>query len=180
MYNLRFRHALISAALVTVTVSAQDALTPVDRSTEALEGLLVTADEKRIDYVVPTSPSLLKLDVPILEMPQTATVVPKEVIKEQGAQTLKDVYRNISGVFESGNTLNAQSEVLPMIRGFEAPSVFRNGMRATQVGSVDLFNIESVEVLKGPASILFGGLEPGGVLNFTTKKPLAESFHEIE
>jgi iron complex outermembrane receptor protein len=174
------RRTLFSAALITATASAQDALTPVAKPDEGLKEIVVTADAERVEYVVPASPSLLKLDVPILEMPQTATVIPKEVIKDQAAQTLKDVYRNVSGVFESGNTLNAQSEVLPMIRGFEAPFVFRNGMRATQVGAVDLFNIESVEVLKGPASILFGGLEPGGVLNFTTKKPLATAFHEIE
>jgi len=112
-------------------------------------------------------------DTPILETPVSVQVVPRRVIEDQAAQGLEDVYKNVSGVVESGNTLNAQSEVLPVIRGFEAPTVLRNGMRATTVGAVDLVNIESVEVLKGPASILFGALEPGGVRNYTTKRPLA-------
>ena len=180
METLLVRRSL-QIALLTCSASAQDALVPVQKPEEKLNDVVVTADtEPRATYSIPAAPGLLKLDVPIIEMPQTAVVISEKVIEDQAAQSLKDVFRNISGVFESGNTLNAQSEVLPVIRGFEAPFVFRNGMRATQVGSVDLFNIESVEVLKGPASILFGGLEPGGVLNFTTKKPLDTPFHEIE
>jgi iron complex outermembrane receptor protein len=184
MKRLHLRRSLQLAALLTCTAHAQDLVAPVKAPEEArkdqLAEIVVEADGTPTLYTANESPSLLKLGVPLTETPQTATVVTKEVIEDQAAQNLKDVFRNVSGVFESGNTLNAQSEVLPVIRGFEAPFVFRNGMRATQVGSVDLFNIESVEVLKGPASILFGGLEPGGVLNFTTKKPLATPFHEIE
>lgn len=152
---------------------------PQQETASELAEIQVTADAERTGYAVNAAPTLLKLPVPLLETPQTVTVVPAEVIRDQGAQNLKDVFRNVSGVFESGNTLNAQSEVLPVIRGFETPSVFRNGMRATEIGTVDLFNIESVDVIKGPASILFGGLEPGGALNYTTKRPLAERFNEI-
>ena len=153
--------------------------TPPQAAGKELAEIVVSANADGTGYAANKAPSLLKLPVPIIETPQTVIVVPKEVIQDQAAQNLKDVYRNVSGVFESGNTLNAQTEVLPVIRGFEAPFVFRNGMRATEAGTVDLFNVESAEVIKGPASILFGGLEPGGVLNYTTKKPLAERFNEI-
>lgn len=114
----------------------------------------------------------LRIEAPISETPVSVQVVPLGVMRDQGAQGLEEVYRNVSGVVEAGNTLNAQSELLPIIRGFESPVSFRDGMRATLVGAVDLFNIASVEVLKGPSSILFGAIEPGGILNFTTKKPL--------
>lgn len=147
-------------------------------STRSLDAVVVEANAAPV-YTANEAPTLLKLPVPLSVTPQTVTVVPKEVIRDQAAQTLSDVFRNISGVFESGNTLNAQAEVLPYIRGFETPVVFRNGMRATQVGSIDLFNIESVEVIKGPASILFGGMEVGGALNYTTKRPQATPFNEI-
>jgi len=120
-----------------------------------------------------------KTDTPILETPMSVQVVTRDVIDDQGAQRLEDVYRNVSGVVESGNTLNAQSFVLPVIRGFETPTILRNGVRATTVGTVDLVNVERVEVLKGPASILFGALEPGGVLNYVTKRPQAEARHEL-
>ncbi|WP_367873105.1 TonB-dependent siderophore receptor [Luteolibacter sp. Populi] len=180
MKTPHLRHSLLLAAVVTGSTAAQDALNPVQAPAEELKDVVVAADrETRTEYSINEAPSLLKLDVPLSETPQSVAVVTKEVLQDQAAQNLKDTFRNVSGVFESGNTLNAQSEVLPVIRGFEAPFVFRNGMRATQVGSVDLFNIESVEVIKGPASILFGGLEPGGVLNYNTKRPLATPFHEI-
>ena len=180
------RCSLLLTASFTYQLKGQDALAPLEPTAPAsgarvqqLEETVVRAGQDPKTYTRSEAPSLLKLDVLISELPQSVAVVPEQVIEDQAAQTLKDVFRNVSGVFESGNTLNAQSEVLPVIRGFEAPFVFRNGMRATQVGSVDLFNIESVEVLKGPASILFGGLEPGGVLNYTTKKPLDTPFNEV-
>ena len=173
---------LTVAAAGLSAASAQDVLKPVEnpQKTKEFGEMVVQAEGDAPElYVAKEAPSLLKLDVPLIETPQSVAVVPKQVLEDQAAQSLKDVFRNVSGVYESGNTLNAQSEVLPVIRGFEAPFVFRNGMRATQVGAVDLFNVESVEVIKGPASILFGGLEPGGALNYTTKKPLDHSFHEI-
>jgi iron complex outermembrane receptor protein len=129
-------------------------------------------------YSARHSATATKTDTPVTETPASVQVVPAAVMKDQGAQGLEDVYTNVSGVVESGNTLNAQSEVRPVIRGFESQLLFRNGMRATNVGAVDLVNIDSVEVLKGPSSILFGAIEPGGVLNYTTKKPLPEAAYE--
>lgn len=149
-----------------------------DKDNLTLDTISVTG-EMGSDYAVNQSRSVTKTDIPLSESPFSVQVIPKQVLEDQGALGLEDVYKNVSGVVESGNTLNAQSEVLPFIRGFESPNLLRNGMRSTLVGSVDLFNIESVEVLKGPASILFGALEPGGVMNITTKKPQAESKTEI-
>lgn len=130
-------------------------------------------------YDAPRAAAATRLNVPIIETPLSVQVVPLRVIEDQNALGLEDVYDNVSGVVEAGNTLNAQSEVRPVIRGFEAGVPLRNGLRATTVGAVDLVNVESVEVLKGPASILYGALEPGGVLNYTTKKPLLAPRYEI-
>lgn len=144
-----------------------------------LEAIEVPGSRNR-DYWVEVAPLTLKTRVPVLETPLSLQVVSRQVMEDQGALRLDEVYRNVSGVVQSGNTLNAQSEVLPFIRGFEAPVFLRNGLRAGSVGAVDLANIESAEVLKGPASILFGALEPGGVVNYTTKRPLGERFTEIK
>src|SRR3546814_3896124 len=62
----------------------------------------------------------------------------------------------------------------------ESPTLLRNGLRATTAGTVDLASVERVEVLKGPASILYGALEPGGIVNYVTKQPLAETRHVLE
>lgn len=118
--------------------------------------------------------------IPISEIPISIQVVTRQLLEDQAAQGLDDAFRNVSGVVEAGNTLNAQSEVLPFIRGFESPAALRNGMRATGVGAVDLANIDTIEVLKGPASILYGALQPGGVLNYTTKRPSEVAYTRIE
>lgn len=130
-------------------------------------------------YDAPRAAAATRLNIPILETPFSVQVVPSRVIEDQNALGLEEIYMNISGVTQAGNTLNAQTEVRPMIRGFEAAVPLRNGLRATTVGAVDTVNIESVEVLKGPASILYGALEPGGVLNYTTKKPLMAPQFEV-
>lgn len=131
-------------------------------------------------YRATRSATATKTDTPISETPASIQVVPRQIIKDQGAQNLKDVYENVSGVVQAGNTLNAQSEVLPFIRGFESSVLRRNGLRATNVGTVDLVNVERVEVLKGPASILYGAIEPGGMLNVVTKRPQATAAYDID
>jgi outer membrane receptor for monomeric catechols len=95
------------------------------------------------------SATATKTDTPIKDTPAAIQVIPRQVIEDQRAQSLKDVYDNASSVQMAGNTLNAQAEVLPIIRGFESPTLLRNGLRSSVVGSVDLANIERVEVLKG-------------------------------
>lgn len=131
------------------------------------------------DYLPDRANTATKTNAPILEVPASIQVVPEQVIEDQAALGLEEVYTNVSGATQAGNTLNAQSEVRPFIRGFESQILLRNGMRATSTGAVDLINIESVEVLKGPSSILYGRIEPGGILNFNTKKPLPEPFYEV-
>lgn len=131
-------------------------------------------------YVAGRSATATKTDTPLIETPASVQVIPRDVIEEQGAQRLKDVYDNASGVQQAGNTLNAQTEVLPIIRGFESPVLLRNGLRTTQAGAVDLVNVERVEVLKGPASILYGALQPGGVVSYVTKRPQDTASHTVE
>lgn len=139
-----------------------------------------TATSPVTGYAAKYSATGTKTDTPIIETPASVQVIPGDVIEAQQAVNLKDVYENISGVQQAGNTMNAQSEVLPVIRGFESPTLLRNGLRATTAGAVDLVNIERVEVLKGPASILYGALEPGGVVSYVTKRPQTESRHVAE
>lgn len=130
-------------------------------------------------YDAPRAAAATRLNVPVIETPFSVQVVPLRVIEDQNALGIEEVYANVSGVTEAGNTLNAQTEIRPIIRGFEAGVPLRNGLRATTVGAIDLVNVESIEVLKGPASILYGALEPGGVLNYTTKKPLMAPRYEV-
>lgn len=168
------------SAVVIRTAAAAAGETTLAPVTVSAESQAQTAWSAVRGYAAKRSATGTKTDTPILETPASVQVVTRDVIDDQKAANLKDVYENVSGVQQAGNTLNAQTEVLPIIRGFESPSLMRNGLRATVAGAVDLVNVERVEVLKGPASILYGALEPGGIVNYVTKRPQAESFHVFE
>jgi iron complex outermembrane recepter protein len=105
-------------------------------------------------------------------------VVPNEVIRDQGAISVREAVRNVSGVTYS-TSFGGRDESF-IVRGFEAET-FLNGFRGegfsrTQAESA---NIDRIEVLKGPASILFGRVQPSGIINRVTKKPLFEPFYEL-
>ena len=116
----------------------------------------------------------------IRDIPQTINYVTKEVILDQGASTVNDVVKNVSGVSQY-TTYNDFS-----IRGFRTTGNrnsgnLLNGMRAqTSLWSASsLANIERVEVIKGPAAALFGNAAPGGIINRVTKKPLLQRQYTV-
>ena len=131
-------------------------------------------------YKNSTSFSGTKTATAIRDIPQTINYVTKEVILDQGASTVNDVVKNVSGVSQY-TTYNDFS-----IRGFRTTGNrnsgnLLNGMRAqTSLWSASsLANIERVEVIKGPAAALFGNASPGGLINRVTKKPLLERQHTV-
>lgn len=150
-------------------------------SDEPDEEIVVTGERANSEYFVPDASSTLKTDVPLRDTPTSIQVVPQKVIEDQGATSVREVVRNTSGVnlsFSGGN----RSEQF-VIRGFDAENgIFRNGFRDDFLSTrteTELANIDRVEVLKGPASVLFGRADPAGIINFATKKPLREPFYEI-
>lgn len=107
------------------------------------------------------------------DVPQSIGYVTKELVLDQGAITVNEVVKNISGI----NQYSFYNDF--SIRGFRATGNrnsgnLLNGMRAQTSlwRQSSLANIERVEVIKGPASALFGNAAPGGVINRVTKKPL--------
>ena len=109
----------------------------------------------------------------IKDVPQSIGYVTKELVLDQGAITVNDVVKNISGI----NQYTAYNDF--SIRGFRSLGNLNsgnllNGMRGLTPlwRQSSLANIERVEVIKGPASALFGNAAPGGVVNRVTKKPL--------
>lgn len=118
-----------------------------------------------------------KLTQPLVDTPQTITVIKKEVLRDQAATTLTDALRNTPGITlqmgENGNTATGDAVYL---RGFDAQgSIFVDGIR--DVGSItrDMFNIEQVEVVKGPAGTDIGRGSPNGYINLQSKVPFAEN-----
>jgi catecholate siderophore receptor len=112
-----------------------------------------------------------KYTAPLRDTPQSISVVPRQVMEDQGASTLRDALRNVAGISLAAGEGGAQGDNLT-IRGFAARSdIFQDGMRDFGSYYRDPFNLEEVQVLKGPTSVTFGRGTTGGVVNEATKTP---------
>ncbi|RXH58799.1 Ferrichrome-iron receptor [Granulicella sibirica] len=106
------------------------------------------------------------------DTPQSVTVVPQFIMKEQAITTLRDSLRNVPGISLAAGEAGAQGDNLT-IRGFTARNdIFLDGIRDFGSYYRDSFNYEQVEVLEGPAGIEFGRGSTGGVINQESKRPL--------
>jgi len=133
-------------------------------------------------YNVPSATTATKTNTPIMQTPMGIQVVPKSVLNDQQAITLEQSLNNVSGVFSEQET-SAPIEAYN-IRGFRTFDYYREGVRFqslfTNTGPREIANLERIEVLKGPASILFGRMEPGGMVNLVTKKPQATPYYSLQ
>lgn len=114
-----------------------------------------------------------KYTQPLVDTPQTITVIKKELIEEQGATTLADAVRNSPGVgtFFLGENGNTNTGDAIYMRGFDASNaIFVDNVRDTGAYSRDMFNVEQVEILKGPAGTDTGRGSPTGSINMVTKQ----------
>ncbi|UFP93836.1 TonB-dependent siderophore receptor [Gloeobacter morelensis] len=129
-------------------------------------------------YFRKNTSSATRTDTPILDIPQSVQVIPRQVLEDQQATRLGDAVRNVSGVV-TGNTFAGAFDRF-IIRGFSSFELLRNGFRDSEGAAKDISNFEQVEVLKGPSSITYGLLEPGGIVNYVTKKPLRRAYYAAE
>jgi len=136
--------------------------------------ILVTAEGEE-GYQVDNTMSATRTDTPLLEIPQSVQVVPRQVLEDQQVIRLDEALRNVSGVVQDGGFGGTSDQF--NIRGFFADTITRDGLRINSVGLRETANLERVEVIKGPSSVLLGNLEPGGTINLVTKKPLSEPYY---
>jgi len=120
-------------------------------------------------YNPPTATSATKIEAPLRDIPQAVNVVPQSLLRDQAAQSMQDALKAVPGVgFSHGDGQRDQVT----IRGFSAiADQFVDGLRDDALYFRDLSNIEQIEVLKGPASVLYGRGSSGGLINRITKKP---------
>ena len=113
-----------------------------------------------------------KFTAPLRDIPQTITVIPNQVMESQGATTLRDVLRNVTGISIQAGEGGVPAGDNLSIRGFNARTdFFVDGIRDSGGYTRDPFNVEQVEVVKGPASSFAGRGSTGGVVNLATKTP---------
>lgn len=141
---------------------------------------------RRNSYRVPITSGVTGTNTPMIETPFAVQVIPQTIIRDRQSRDIKDAVTNVSGVAYGGDRENRGGNSFS-IRGFSDATILNDGFR--QLGSAgesgtrattELANVERIEVLKGPASILYGAIEPGGVINTVSKQPLSTPFYEAE
>ncbi|MBD1581646.1 TonB-dependent receptor [Pseudoalteromonas sp. S16_S37] len=126
-------------------------------------------------YFVEQATMATKTPTDYMDLPQSVQVLSKQLIQDQAARQTTDLYRSISGVTQfsySGVTA----------RGFRQDQVRYDGVQGDPFSGFSipqLFNVERVEVLKGPTGMLYGAGQPGGLLNYVTKKPKFEQSAQV-
>lgn len=138
-------------------------------SISRLSEVIIVGESEQSDYNSEVSTTAMRGLSPILKTPRSIQVIPGTVIQDQAAEEIRDVVRNVSGIQEDGTYGNTTDNFT--IRGFRSRrAILRDGYNFASSRALNA-NIERVEVLKGPSSILYGRLEPGGLINTVTKKP---------
>ncbi|HEX5162542.1 MAG TPA: TonB-dependent siderophore receptor [Steroidobacteraceae bacterium] len=176
------------AAIVAVLFAAPPALAQ-QRPDQVLPEVRVraVAPESPIGpdtgYEVERTSSAMKTDTPLIETPQSVTVVTRQRIEDQGATSIQDALNYAAGVRSDAYGLDSRTDSV-RIRG-AYPTEYLDGLHRllsgyyTSNARVDPYLLERIEVLRGPSSMLYGQGTTGGVLNMVSKRPLAEAQREI-
>ncbi len=134
------------------------------------------AAQEEVPYVTGHATSATKTDAAIKDIPQAIVVVSAEVLRDRGVAKLSEALDTVSGVIRESSYGGNNASAGFIARGFSAAQL-RDGMRLSVQGfgdALDIGAVESIEVLKGPASVLYGASQPGGTINIVTKKPHGE------
>ncbi|MBL8266061.1 TonB-dependent siderophore receptor [Steroidobacter sp.] len=154
----------------TVAVRAQGMQnTMQSTSGDALDEVIVVGT--RQERYAASKASLGRFSQDVLTTPRSIQVIPEQVMIDQQVESIQEALKNVAGLTSSDGFGGTQTDFL--LRGFQRDAMFRNGMRLsnTEINQPPTQNIETIEVIKGPASVLFGQIEPGGLVNLNTKKP---------
>ncbi|MHC8322219.1 TonB-dependent siderophore receptor [Pseudomonas sp. GB2N2] len=132
-----------------------------------------------MSYQPPPTSSVMRSSALLQDIPQTINVIPAQAIRDQAPRNLDDALANVSGITQ-GNTLGSTQDSV-MTRGFgdnRNGSIMRDGMPIVQGRGLNA-TVDRIEVLKGPASLLYGIQDPGGVVNLVSKKPELEQYNAL-
>lgn len=175
-------HANGSYSLIPVVDGGALQLEPTSISGKSVESAGGPVDS----YVATRSASGSKTDTPIIEIPQSVSVITRKQMQAQGAQTVTDALRYVPGIKVEAYGLDPKGFDWLYIRGFngQASSDYLDGLRQ-QNNNYAFFRSEPyaydrIDVVRGPASSLFGQGDAGGIINRVTKKPEANHVNEVQ
>ena len=161
--------------------SLPDAKTAASAHAKTLSQIKVTAQSGK-GYVAVDGSAATKTDTPIIETPQSISIVTRQQLDDQQPQSLNEALRYSPGVVpeSQGTASNFWGANSLQLRGF-TPGVFLDGLQDDTSGNdmVDPYFYQSVEVLSGPPSVLYGQASPGGIVDVVSKQPTPAPLHEI-
>lgn len=134
-------------------------------------------------YAVSVAGAGTKIDMPLMETPIAVQVIPAQVLADQQTVNLVNAITNVSGVAPTNDGYGTSDSF--SIRGFDANSLlYQDGVKLDEYSTAgfpqDMANVDEIEVVKGPASVLYGQAEPGGLVNVVTKKPHENRFATLD
>ncbi|SCY24837.1 TonB-dependent siderophore receptor [Microvirga guangxiensis] len=195
--EMSFRRAglwglLATTALGGLVLSAQAAQAQnAPQANGAIQLETVTVTEQRESgtgpvngYVARQTTSGSKTDTPLIETPQSVSVVGREQIEDQGAQSVVEATRYSPGVRSESFGADPRNDWF-LIRGFPAQTTgyYLDSLQlfSTSFATFKLepYGLERIEILRGPSSVLYGGGNPGGLVNAISKKPPMTPFREV-
>ena len=170
----KFKYSLVTLACLNSSLAV--AATTAEKDIER-----ISVYEKQ-NQVVMSSGLATKSDMSLMETPAPVVIIDRELIESQGVDSLQELVRNVSGLTQAGNNYGIGDNLV--IRGLDANYTYDGMYGGAGLGNTfnptrSLTNVESVEVLKGPATGLYGIGSAGGVINLIEKKPEFEEKHKI-
>ena len=168
--------AVLTPSMLFAETISTDATT-VEAVSNQLPAVTVVADDNAESNYTANKSQVSKSATTLSQTPQSITVVPRAVLDSQQAVSLSDALENVPGVVSNQYGRRGWDDLI--IRGQVASnSLYLDGLRTSASNRVaeQLFGMEQVEVLKGPASLLYGLVLPGGLVNLVSKRPQADDF----
>ena len=135
-------------------------------------------------FIAHRSATATKTDTPLLETPQAITVIGRDQMQTQNAQSVNDVVQYTAGATSAGATIDSRYDTV-RVRGFVAP-VYVDGLILPSDSNhfaafrIDPFGLERLEILRGPSSALYGQIPPGGLVSLVSLRPTSDPVHTVE
>lgn len=168
--------ALSCVGLIAAPALAQENGSGEESGQTRLGGVTVTDTAINDSYDRKESSSV-KFTAPLLDTPKSVTVIPREVIEDRGFTSLVDILRTTPGITLGSGEGGTPMGDRPLVRGYESATDMQiDGLRAVARFSHEVYNLESVEVVKGPGGAFNGRGSTGGAINLVTKTPQATDF----
>lgn len=161
-----------------LTLAVTPGTESVTTEEEAIQ--VVVTGEQDEGYNPSDSSTATGIDTPLRDIPLSIQVIPREVIDDRNVVELGDALETAAGVVSVGGRGTSVFGPGFLIRGFPVnDGVFRDGIPTFSLAPLSTNDLERVEVLRGPASVLFGQGEPGGIINLVSERPLSEPFYSV-